>query len=125
MYRHTRSNKTDGIEMVEGPGCTRNGVKARAAIGLWVISASIPSKSSPILEGRQLIDVLTVGKELFLIFSKRSEEQRIDDNPDDIKDIALRVHFGMNGCLYIDDGDVKYPKFRVGEEKRSHRSQYN
>ena len=92
--------------MVEGPGCTRNAIKAREVVGKVVVATNhFSSKSSsgdPGLVGRRLDEVYTVGKELFLLFGVRNNyTHREDDNHDDVKEIALRLHFGMNGCLYL------------------------
>ena len=77
--------------MVEGPGCTRNGQKVRASlIGKSVAgvagSASLSVANS--IRGRTLIACLTLGKELWLIFSGDPAES------------AIRCHFGMNGSLH-------------------------
>ena len=82
--------------MVEGPGATRNRRKAQAAVGCAVEVVALPStcdvsKSTALnehLNGCILCDAFSVGKELFLIFLKNTEE------------VAVRLHFGMNGCLY-------------------------
>ncbi|NJN84423.1 MAG: hypothetical protein HC802_20530 [Caldilineaceae bacterium] len=63
--------------MVEGPGATRNANKARRLVGF--INQS---------NGQVLTQVLSVGKEVFLVF----------DNDDD-NNLAIRLHFGMNGSL--------------------------
>jgi endonuclease VIII-like 3 len=86
--------------MVEGPGCTRNGRKVQLAVGKALIDS--PSAAAPtlprhiIIDGGELtanrsrlLEAFTVGKELFLIFAAA--------NTDD--DVALRLHFGMNGSL--------------------------
>jgi formamidopyrimidine-DNA glycosylase len=76
--------------------------------------ASQSTQTTPILIGRRLIEVFSVGKELFLVFSSRNAEERIDDNPDDIKEVALRLHFGMNGCLSLskEDAPSRVPHWR-------------
>ena len=82
--------------MVEGPGATRNGRKAQAAVGCTVEAVALPptcdvSKSNALNEhliGCILCETFSVGKEVFLIFRKNTEEE------------AVRLHFGMNGCLY-------------------------
>jgi hypothetical protein len=82
--------------MVEGPGATRNGRKAQAAVGCTVEAVALPStcdvsKSNALNEhliGCILCEAFSVGKEVFLIFLKNAEE------------VAVRLHFGMNGCLY-------------------------
>lgn len=65
--------------MVEGPGATRNANKARRLIGY-------ASQSN----GQVLTRVLSVGKEVFLVF---------DNDGDGDNVAAIRLHFGMNGSL--------------------------
>lgn len=60
--------------MVEGPGATRNAEKARKCIGLTNDNA------------QKLDRVLSVGKEVFLLFEDGS---------------GVRLHFGMNGSLQL------------------------
>jgi formamidopyrimidine-DNA glycosylase len=85
--------------MVEGPGCTRNGRKVQLAVGKAFIDA--PSAAAPTLPRHsiiaggeltanhsRLLEAFTVGKELFLIFAANTDD-----------DVALRLHFGMNGSL--------------------------
>ncbi|KAG8453804.1 hypothetical protein GDO86_000434 [Hymenochirus boettgeri] len=89
--------------MVEGPGCTLNGEKIRARVqkGQCVRelrgsavngknSASCPN-NIPSLTGCNYTGVETLGKELFLYFGIK----------------ALRVHFGMNGSIRINQSDKK------------------
>jgi len=81
--------------MVEGPGATRNGRKLKSAVGYavdHVEQAHLQEK----LQGRLLVDVISVGKEVFLLFAN---QKRDEDVPED--EVALRLHFGMNGCLSL------------------------
>jgi len=104
--------------MVEGPGATRNGRKLIRALQRKVIDAEFPLRTSttPLqIVGLFLLDAFTVGKELFLIFSKERDvnnETSTNDN-----EIALRLHFGMTGCLYNggSSGKVNLPKWRKDE----------
>jgi formamidopyrimidine-DNA glycosylase len=69
--------------MVEGPGATRNADKTRSLIG-WKVCKIHPEcllKDFVILQS-----CLSVGKEVFLIFNDET---------------AIRLHFGMNGSLWI------------------------
>ena len=101
--------------MVEGPGATRNGRKAQAAVGCKVESLALPStcdlsKSTALqdtLPGLILCEAFSVGKEVFLIFTPEFNGGDDDDDnsnsdgcavPRD--EVAVRLHFGMNGCLY-------------------------
>ncbi|KAJ1466633.1 hypothetical protein T484DRAFT_1861154 [Baffinella frigidus] len=80
--------------MVEGPGCTRNGQKVRAAvIGKSVagVAGSASSSVANSIRGRTLIDCLTLGKELWLIFACAAAGEG---------ESAIRCHFGMNGSLH-------------------------
>lgn len=77
--------------MVEGPGATRNNRKARAAIGCVVRDVS-PERFREKIQNKRLDQVFSVGKEVFLVFE--------DDTNDNQEAIALRLHFGMAGCLY-------------------------
>ena len=105
--------------MVEGPGTTNNGKKARALCGLRLAKdcVGIPA-------GARLADVLVLGKELFLIFaspaaappsvvfaSTAEDDDVIDlcsDSDDDAPaattetETAVRCHFGMSGSLLFD-----------------------
>mmetsp|Transcript_12964 Transcript_12964/g.31594 ORF Transcript_12964/g.31594 Transcript_12964/m.31594 type:complete len:446 (-) Transcript_12964:982-2319(-) len=89
--------------MVEGPGATRNGRKVQAAVGKHLVAtpsvSSVGSASNPPtlphhlegeLNGRNLKEAFTVGKELFLIFTLNEE---VDE--------GVRLHFGMNGSLNV------------------------
>ncbi|KAG7362130.1 DNA glycosylase [Nitzschia inconspicua] len=61
------------IVVIEGPGATRNADKARCFVG------------STNEKGQVLTHVLSVGKEVFLVFEHDNQ--------------AIRLHFGMNGSL--------------------------
>ena len=85
--------------------------------------------ASDLLVGRRLDEAFTVGKELFLIFSVAAPLRRRDGeevgegggrSPEgrsgwggrggsDVgnwgdREIAVRLHFGMSGCLYVASG---------------------
>jgi endonuclease-8 len=82
--------------MVEGPGATRNADKARLLVGCTMV-AILPGK---LQVAGVLQEVLSVGKEVFLIFD----------------DQALRLHFGMNGSLTIrKDATRELPSWRKRE----------
>ncbi|XP_035281013.1 endonuclease 8-like 3 [Anguilla anguilla] len=87
--------------MVEGPGCTLNGEKIRSRVKMGQKVVEIRGSTMPTQEneprtnpfqafvGCQYAGVETLGKELFLFFGQR----------------ALRVHFGMNGSMRINQCD--------------------
>ena len=80
--------------MVEGPGATWNGKKVRVAVGKRVC---VPNDALPTLphhlvgelSNLTLSEAFSIGKELFLIFADETTSA----------DVALRLHFGMNGSL--------------------------
>lgn len=105
--------------MVEGPGATRNGRKIQLAVGKILIVTSrhsrvnddqaaeissdepsamemttIPHRIGEELSNHALSEAFTVGKELFLIFTSF-----LNLNGTIGTEIALRLHFGMNGSL--------------------------
>jgi len=88
--------------MVEGPGTTRNGMKASRLLNQRVqsIVTSNPSYQEW-WKHRRFTQVIKVGKELFLVFSLCNDDpqQTIDEG----KDLALRLHFGMSGSLQINN----------------------
>lgn len=88
--------------MVEGPGATRNGRKVQLAVGLTVKELESLVRKDELagkLLDRRLEEAFTVGKEVFLIFRSLEDGQiSVGSLPDDI---ALRLHFGMNGSLYL------------------------
>lgn len=124
--------------MVEGPGATRNGRKIMRAIKRRVVNAEFHSSNHTIdasdFSGRYLADAFVVGKELFLIFApsiqifrnsfdhghtreNTSRDDDVNDGEEGKNDIALRLHFGMNGCLYVggSSGRVNLPQWRQNE----------
>ena len=92
--------------MVEGPGCTRNGRKMQALVGKTVTNPPddkgemmpLPNDVAQIAAGQTLHSVFTIGKELYLI---------LKESLDGIEsEIAIRLHFGMNGSLNIRKADT-------------------
>ena len=100
--------------MVEGPGATRNGRKVQIAVEKHLVRSSKDGDANPNddsttnndattppivreLIGHTLTEAFSVGKELFLIFSDRVEENL--SLPQEKQELALRLHFGMNGSL--------------------------
>lgn len=91
--------------MVEGPGCTLNGERLKKrAVGQQVKAVSGPAANKPnqcdrspynILLGMTLIDVKTLGKELFAFFEK---------------DVCIRMHFLMNGSLTFANDNRPFKK---------------
>ena len=91
--------------MVEGPGCTRNGQKVRATLLGKKVSGVAGSASSTVanaIRGRTLVDAITLGKQLWLIFA--GTEATHDEH-------AVRCHFGMNGSLHCNS---KQPPAHAG-----------
>ena len=134
--------------MVEGPGTTRNSQKASRMLHAKVLDIKVqststsggtttvnhndiqkmngtPASESPVPSwwtNRELSEVIKIGKELFLVFSKISSQDifstrtrpctsgastRNNDinNPRD-QDLALRLHFGMVGSLQINNSST-------------------
>lgn len=93
--------------MVEGPGATRNGRKLQPVNGCIVADVVVTTVENQELFRRTLVNkrvdqVFSIGKEVFLIFRKDC-----DDNDNSQEEIALRLHFGMNGSLYLHkDGET-------------------
>ena len=97
--------------MVEGPGATRNARKVQSVVGLLIREIQIqPNKSganttsivaTKKLEGRRLDACFSVGKEVFLIFGPICHNNDPDTDNISKNKIALRFHFGMNGCLLV------------------------
>ena len=86
--------------MVEGPGATRNGKKAKATIGRTVAQViSCKEDVNSKLASSRVNEVFTVGKELFLVFSSTTASDHGD------YELALRVHFGMSGSLQVGSRD--------------------
>ena len=118
--------------MVEGPGATRNGRKAQAAVGCKVDSLALEStcdvsKSTALqdtLVGMVLCQAFSVGKELFLIFTPDDDQSTGGINGDDPntpcavpreEEVAVRLHFGMNGCLYCAKS-ISVPPWKQNQE---------
>ena len=96
--------------MVEGPGATRNGDKIKAAMNRKILKIEVQSLENFCAEDYEccyLAEAFTVGKELFLIFAFPSSDE-------DKKDVAIRLHFGMNGCLYVGK-NPRIPSYRQKE----------
>lgn len=97
--------------MVEGPGATRNGHRAQAFLRREIVSVqcncndNILTKNnddgSPWFNGRFLSEVFSIGKELWLIFSRTDSKVCDDDTSNGETDFAIMLHFGMNGSLRI------------------------
>ncbi len=136
--------------MVEGPGATRNGRKVQLAVGKILIGTSsssstltqkiceqvaesssddtsgaamltIPHRIGEELTNHSLSEAFTVGKELFLIFTyaHNSENDIISSCREEI---ALRLHFGMNGslsALKVKSSDVPRRESAVAHWKQS------
>lgn len=112
--------------MVEGPGCTLNGIKLRRCVGQRVhavrglevnsnnASDSTAGNAAPkapasralgpdswsLLVGFFICAVRTLGKELFVFFSRSDTMLDYDASKDSLAEPAeycLRVHFGMSG----------------------------
>ena len=91
--------------MVEGPGCTLNGEKLRR-LGRRKLLQLVASGSNAALieklkslEGKVLNGAESLGKELFVYFDGAS--------------LCLRLHFGMNGSIYV-GGQVRFRKRAFG-----------
>jgi len=109
--------------MVEGPGCTRNGRKVQIAVGKTLVATprvpdagpnlgdsggasdgtlappTLPRHLARELDSYTLKEAFTLGKELFLIFAAPGDGGT-DGNDAVGTDVALRLHFGMNGSLH-------------------------
>jgi formamidopyrimidine-DNA glycosylase len=95
--------------MVEGPGTTRNGRKVQPAIGGKVKEITSTTRAlSKDYQGRIIQEAFSVGKELFLIFNDEASKE----------ESALRLHFGMNGCLWLHNQGAPstLPAWRQKEE---------
>lgn len=88
--------------MVEGPGCTNNGCKARSHTGKCVATATgqAATKIAESICGMFLATVWTLGKELWLIFQ--------DSLTSATREIAIRVHFGMSGSLLVNGARPRF-----------------
>mmetsp|Transcript_1418 Transcript_1418/g.1933 ORF Transcript_1418/g.1933 Transcript_1418/m.1933 type:complete len:389 (-) Transcript_1418:105-1271(-) len=85
--------------MVEGPGATKNGRKAEALVGATAKSLKVNKELKKTYEDQMVTEAFSVGKEVFLIFSGET---------------ALRFHFGMSGCLYV-QREASLPPWRQKE----------
>jgi formamidopyrimidine-DNA glycosylase len=83
--------------MVEGPGATRNAKKVQKVIGWKIEKAVRKSEEFSKLHGAILKEAFCVGKEVFLCFD----------------DVAIRLHFGMNGSLWIRDESAKVDPWKT------------
>ncbi|CAJ1952861.1 unnamed protein product [Cylindrotheca closterium] len=86
--------------MVEGPGATRNSRKVQPAIGYTVESVGQEHLQEK-LQDKCLAEVISVGKEVFLLFTSNREGEDSQEG-----ETALRLHFGMSGCLYLYQDDI-------------------
>ncbi|KAL7542785.1 hypothetical protein ACHAXR_012092 [Thalassiosira sp. AJA248-18] len=105
--------------MVEGPGCTRNGRKVQVVVGKTLVDTgpwagagsnisgtsssheclapqTLPHHLAGELASYTLEQAFSLGKELFLIFTGAPPDGLHDAS---YTDVALRLHFGMNGSL--------------------------
>jgi formamidopyrimidine-DNA glycosylase len=108
-YLFNKETNTLNSPMVEGPGATRNGYKAKRLIQRRIENVqcncnekvgSLHDEVSnlPWWTDRYLSEVISIGKELFLVFA------RLDESSSNLlsnDDVAIRLHFGMNGTLQI------------------------
>jgi formamidopyrimidine-DNA glycosylase len=111
--------------MVEGPGCTNNGRRLASLTGQTVAGLSGPSaKGANEARGKILVEVLTLGKELFIFFGNElpsplaalkgpfaaateaaaKREPRPPSAP--LVHAAVRLHFGMSGSIHL-TGDAE------------------
>lgn len=81
--------------MVEGPGCTHNGEKLRMMVGSQVVGVAGAAANciAMAIRGRVLVDVITLGKQLWMIF------QEAPGVAATTAETAVRCHFGMAGSL--------------------------
>jgi len=95
--------------MVEGPGTTRNGVKASTVLKERVrrVATQQTGHEEWWKKDHCLSQVIKVGKELFLIFSPCGAGGSQDVAVDCDADLAVRLHFGMNGSLHVNHLDSK------------------
>jgi endonuclease VIII-like 3 len=98
--------------MVEGPGCTLNGERLRKGGIIGQIVKLVVSKHADMqtLQGLQVNDVVTLGKELFLFLAPpppascsllRQQQQDFSSEALGVISgvVCVRLHFGMNGSL--------------------------
>ncbi|KAJ1448890.1 hypothetical protein M885DRAFT_537527 [Pelagophyceae sp. CCMP2097] len=100
--------------MVEGPGATKNADKARTLVGLKcdAVGGDAAHLVAPNAYGATLIEVLSLGKQVFLFFRKSrpppppAQADVIDLCSDEEQDVSddgcVRLHFGMSGSLRVD-----------------------
>ena len=107
--------------MVEGPGATRNGKKTKSLINRRIVSVQSNCSSKvcssndedsnqPWFIDRYLADVFSIGKELYLIFARyRQSSRSLNETHADSRndDLAIRLHFGMNGSLIVKNLDTE------------------
>ncbi len=95
--------------MVEGPGATRNGFKVKKFLHRELVNVQCSCTHSRVVDNgndgkawfneRILSQVFSIGKELWLIFSRMKDGQTRQETSSD--DYALMLHFGMNGSLSL------------------------
>lgn len=115
--------------MVEGPGTTRNGMKASQLLNQKVCNVVVSDGNKRLDQqqwwaNRRFTQVIKIGKELFLLFSLCDDENHskmktfsMEDQEcnqskitfDD--DLAIRLHFQMNGSLHIEKNHYRDPPF--------------
>ena len=91
--------------MVEGPGCTRNGEKLRrSVVGHRVVGVAggAGPRVAPSIRGKVLIDAMTLGKQLWMIFG--------DETGGRGAEVAVRCHFGMAGSLHCGEACQTKPE---------------
>ena len=114
--------------MVEGPGCTNNGRKVASIIGFKLLHVNVIQNTQPERTINTLImeptrdkehtysfiirQVLTIGKELFIIFTKDDKDYDTIE-----QDLALRLHFGMNGSLIMTKDDASTSSTTFSNQK--------
>lgn len=88
--------------MVEGPGCTANGQRARKYVGRRVERVDANHENRLALDDaallRYLVAVLTLGKELWLVFA----HEVLGTSSSIARKTAMRIHFGMSGSMLAD-----------------------
>lgn len=115
--------------MVEGPGATRNGLKSKKLINRKILSVQCncnprvlstnneEKSEQPWFVDRYLCQTISIGKEVYLIFAFCGNKNSLSHPRSDMTDtsssssssnsssntcdVALRLHFGMNGSLHI------------------------
>ena len=95
---------------MEGPGCTHNGERLRkSVVGRRVIGVAggAAAQVASAIRGRVLIDAITLGKQLWMIF------RALDGATPD--ETAVRCHFGMAGSLHC--GNTLPPSLSKGRKQ--------